>query len=473
MSKFKQRFGGKLLYAAIAAVFLVLAAIYAGYTRIAGSTVPIMDFWHWIRVYGEDLLHGTISFRDFFHADPGQHIRPLSMALQFYVLRAFKFNVSSLVIGGMLLRILLAAGVVVVFLRCNRKQIVAHPVFACFAAMGIAMSVLNYNQWEMTMEPFSLSNACRVLLYYVSFYLVDRFLRGMDTRSFKKNVWMGFGIGLLCCFLTIFVGAAYFTGHLPAIGLTMLFFLFARGNGKKEYWIPAGCWCAVAFLGACVYYGIFSAGAASVSGAHSADSLIFLCKCLVLFWGSLFYPQFLMESRGYLPVWILGMLFLIFSVCILVCYLIRACREPDMQHSMIPVMCYFYALVISVVIAMGRTDRYGMWTMTSSRYVIESSIGLTGVLWMLFSVFVQGRTKWKILVGRASAILMLVLLLYSARAEILNAPNRKAYNDRIRQMMMNPEEFSDEELAFAQGSPDDVRYCIDFFRENNLSIYAE
>ena len=114
--------------------------------------------------------------------------------------------------------------------------------------------------------------------------------------------------------------------------------------------------------------------------------------------------------------------------------------------------------------------------MTSSRYVVESTFAIFGMAWMTYEVFKGkklsvGNNKWVVYVATAFCVLW---LLAGSIIENNIAIYRKAYDKSLRDMMLNIEEYADDELgAFQANSPDDVRYCIEFFKENGLGIFEK
>ena len=184
----------KTVYRTAMIAFGVMAFLYAIYVAVAKMSVPIMDYWRWIAVYGQDVLDGTVTFADWFRSDAGQHIHPLSMMITFWMLKIFHFDVVPLVVCGMLLRILVAGGLTVFFVLRFRKEERETPVRLFLFAVAVALSVLNFNQWEAALEPFSLAFMLRVTLFYASFYMADRFVGGLEERSTAKNLFMVFKI---------------------------------------------------------------------------------------------------------------------------------------------------------------------------------------------------------------------------------------------------------------------------------------
>lgn len=470
--KMGERTARRLIFAVIACLVLILGIQYWNYMQVAGSTVPIMDFWHWTRVYGEKVQNGTITFSDYFFSDQGEHIQPLAMALQFGVLKASQFDVRPLVTWGAAVRILLACLMTAAFLWYYRDRTGTHRILLVLAAAGIAASVLNYNQWEMTTEPFSLGNALRLLLYYLSFAWAAWFLADFRNRSQRANLLHGALLGVYCAFLTVLVGSAYFVGHLPAIGLIFVWAFLRHPEDRKRYLMPMVFWCVISLAGALIYYYFYSLGgrASLARSIPMKTYLVLLLESVVLFWGAAVLPSGLMDSLGDGVFYITGTLVFLAAVVVLIRYL----RKDREERNLFPAVLALYALVISTAIAWGRVENYGANGMTSSRYVIESSIGLVGLFWMSYDLAAAHPARQPgALRGAAVCFCLLALLGYSGRAENQTASYREIYNDNLRDMILHVEDYSDDELGMAQASTEDVRWCVEFFRENGLSVFAE
>lgn len=460
------------MYAVLTVSFIFIAYQYAVYIDIAKSTVPIMDYWKWITVYGQKLLDGEITFADYFRSDAGEHIQPICMAINFWVLRAFDFDVRPLVEWGLYGRIAVAAAVTGLFIFRFRNSEQHHYILQFLCALAIIMAVFNYNQWEMTTEPFSLTNVFRISNYFLSFYLTDLFLKEIESRSTKRNLVLAVLLGVYCAYLTIFVGAAYFVGHLVAIGLAMLWTLMNQRENVKKYLWPMAVWGVISFLSACVYYILIcNRGVARETIESTNNILILLLEGICFFWGGLFIHTQTMEQYGGALVTMLGALVLVYSLFILSSYL----RKRRDGKELLPAICVLYALVLSVAISLGRVTVFGAASMSSSRYVVESTMGLSGVIWMSYSVFLDS-PKTKISWAKPAACACTVILLLGAAEKTENgiAPYRAIYNDNLYEMMTHIENYSDEELApFQANSASDVRYCVAFFEENGLSIFSD
>lgn len=461
-----------ILYIIIAVFFVSIVTDYVEYMNTAKSTVPIMDYWQWIAVYGQRVQDGTLTFRDYFNSDFGEHIQPMCMAINFLVLKISHFDVKPLVEWGMWLRVIVTALIVILFVWRQRNTQYRNYLLQLICAIAICMSVLNYNQWEMTTEPFSLTNAFRIANYFLSFYFADIFVKGIATRKMRVNLIYGALLGCFCAYLTIFVGAAYFVGHLVAIGVVMLWTLLQQRQAFKKYFWPMAVWAAISFIAACAYYILVSRRGVTREDAETTKNvLVLIIQAVCYFWGGLFVHDQTVNEYGSSLITMVGAFVLIYSVVILIRYL-KTHREGK---ELFPAMCLIYALILSVAISVGRVTLFGAGSLAASRYVVETGIGLVGTVWMTYSVAVEHpfkKIKWA---KYTVCVYLVIAMLSSAAAEEMEmAPYRKIYNDNLAEMMTHLEDYTDDELGvFQANSPDFVRYCVEFFKENNLSFFYE
>lgn len=454
--------------------FVVLVAMtvqYWNYVEIAKTTVPFMDFWRWIAVYGEKVQNKTIQFHDYFNSDCGEHIQPIAMMIYFTILGRTDFNIAALVEIGSIFQIILAFSMVGFFWFSSAKTCKVDTVVKSITTCILFLCVINYNQWEMTTEPFSVALAYRLINYYLSFILAAYWLANMEKRSLKKNLLFSFVFGCFCAFLTLFVGAAYFVGHLVAIGLSCLWVLIQRRNMWKNYLCPMFVWGILSFVSAVVYaYILLHRGTQIQDISLNWGTLtVELIQGVCLFWGAALIPTPFINSHGSQIVAILGAVVLIVAVIVLVRYLKQHCDGS----GMFPVICFLYAFVISIAITMGRYGKFGISTMVSSRYVVESSIGLFGLIWMAYFLWSGKRKEDRREILSIIAIAFSgLMLLFSAKVQIAFSPYMKESFEKLKVIMQNINEYSDEELTgFQANDPNDIRYCVDFLMKNGLSIF--
>lgn len=165
----------------------IMSFLYLKYVEIAQTTVPFMDFWRWIAVFGEKVVNGTITFRDYFNSDVGEHIQPIAMAIDFSILKWTDFDVSALVELGALLQIMIAVSMVVYFWFTFKETRTVDYIVKLIAGITLFLVVINLNQWEISTEPFSIAFAYRLANYYLSFIWADYWLANLEKKSLKNN----------------------------------------------------------------------------------------------------------------------------------------------------------------------------------------------------------------------------------------------------------------------------------------------
>lgn len=456
----------------IMTVILVLSTVqYLQYIEIAKSTIPIMDYWRWIAEYGEKVLNGTITFADYFSSDLGEHIQPIAMAINFGVLRNSNFDVQPLVEVGAILRVVMGFALILYFVITYKKKQEKNPIVIALSSIALFYSVINYNQWELATEPFNLANVVRVASYYVSFILADRWLAGIDRRTKRMNILTAALLGVYCAFLTLLMGGGYFVGHLVGIGLAFLITLFRQWKKWRTYFLPMAVWCSISFISALAYYIMLKQrGTPVVMGSSDSNALLLFAEGICLFWGSLFIPTQIANQYSNAIVTMVGAFVLVYVVYVLVKYL---CKHKN-GEGVFPAICVMYALVLSIAITAGRIDHFGISVMGGSRYVVESSIALFGVTWMNCDFICDRKMSLKQrsipLIGTLAALL---LLIYSSDVQMFHAPYMKTHFDAIEEKMLNIDAYSDDDLAgFQAFQVDDIRYCVDFFEKNGLSVFS-
>jgi len=78
------------------------------------------------------------------------------------------------------------------------------------------------------------------------------------------------------------------------------------------------------------------------------------------------------------------------------------------------------------------------------------------------------------LLNFALMVFSLVWLSASTVMELCTMPSRRAYSECLREKMLIIDALDDDALGeFQANSPDDVRYCVEFFKENGLSIFKD
>lgn len=466
----KKKIVYKRFFLSLTIVLLAIMSFqYLKYVEIAKTTVPFMDFWRWIAVFGEKVENGTITFWDYFNSDVGEHIQPIAMAIDFTILKWTDFDVTPLVVIGAVLQIMIAVIMVVYFWFTFKESRTLDYIVKLVAGVTLFLGVINLNQWEISTEPFSIAFAYRLANYYLSFIWADHWLANIENKSLKNNLVHGFIFGCYCAFLTVFVGAAYFIGHIFGIGLACLWVLLQKKKEWKQYFFPMLMWGVVSFVAVLVYLYLLSQRGAQASVIPDVNIFILLLQGICLFWGAVFIPTVTSNQYGGEIVVITGVIVLIVATTVLVRYL----QHRRDGKGMFPVICYLYAVSISAAITIGRIGSFSIDVMSSSRYVVESSIGLFGVVWMAYELWVNRTSSAEKGVLPLGVIaLSFLLLMQAGKVQTEFSPYMNSYFMELESKMRNIDDCSDEDLVgFQANNPDDVRFCVNFFEKNRLSIF--
>lgn len=453
--------------AILAIVLLAMFICYGTYIELAKCTVPYSDYFQWTAAYGEKIVDSSLTWKDFFKSDSGVHIQPLAMFVTSQVLKLTNFDYSVLVTSGMVLRCVIALVLAMSFFLAFTRGKDNSPLRALVFAVLVAFVFLNFNQWEITTAPFSLCFSLRILIYFATFYIGDRWIQGVKNRKQWVNVIYGavLGLGLSC--VTVLVSAGYFVAHITAIGIVFVFVVIENAKDIKRYLLPLSV-CGVTTLAGCILYLAMLYGARKTSISLTFRELELLLG-IFLFWGRAVLPFDVSDAEfGSVPNAIMGTIVVLSMIFLVICYLKKG------RRSRFPLYCLVYANIAAITIMMGRSNNFTYMTIMSSRYTIESTIGLVGVAWMLADCLVSKRGKQLRSISLVIAILLIAGLLYSAYAEGRKAPAIRHFYDDLEVELIDYDNCPDETLIqISANSPDVVRQSLAFLEEEHLSIFAK
>lgn len=457
--------------------FLALTALTVGfiyYIDVAACRVPIMDYWEWIADYGPKFVDHSIGVKDFIinpdkSAMSAQHMSPGSSALQLWILYFNKFDVWVLVILGTIIRVLAGWCLTLVFIRkcyrtCKSKAALLITGLLIFAAY------INLNQWEVLSQPFIFTFSFRVALYLLSFFWAQEYYNNLENGTVAQNIIQTILFGVYCGLLTILISSAYFVGHLFAIILTGIIKFIWCPEFRKKAKFSMPIYVVLQMIAVLLYYTMIRLSV-SLKGGSTAGinfKIIDVIKGLFVYIGSLIVPQTYVESAGYESALAIGTFIFVIMIALMIAYF----KLGIDKKSLFPFMCIVYAGTTGAVIAVGRVSAFGIGTMNSSRYVVESTIGLIGLIWMGFEVLQNVAIKSVIGLDKIVLVTALTIgLSFSATTEIKIAPYRGAYYTQLYNYMLDVDNVDDSSLGVFQNTPENVRFVVEFFKENNYSIF--
>lgn len=465
----------KLCYMILAIVLCMISALFCYYIYIAGSRVPIMDYWEWIADYGPRFTDHSINIRDFI-VNPdkstmsSQHVSPGSMALQMWILYIFKYDVRILVFLGTVIHIITGAVIAFIFYKKNYDKYNS-KICTFFTAILLYIVYLNLNQWEILSQPFTFTFSIRSAMYLISFIWAQKYFDILLGESDRTKMAHTIIFGIYCMLLTDLISSAYFVGHLFAIIFIGFIKVFRCGKINKKSKYAFGLYILIQIIGVILYIKMMhlSAGGGTKSSQMSFN-IMHVIQGIFVYIGSLIVPQSYVEVCGYIPAMTVGIVIFIIMLTTMVLYFKNGL---DREHTF-ALMCIIYAGVTAATISVGRISAFGIGTMNSSRYVTESTVGLVGLVILCYKVVQHTENKKgvfidKIILGCALAI----GLIMSAYNELKIAPYRGIYNKQLYSYMMDIDNADDSALAMFQNTPDNVRYVTNYFKEHKYSIFAQ
>lgn len=446
----------------------VICAVYAKYINICGFHVPIMDFFRWIGMYGEKVHNGTISFLDFFF-DVNEQMQPGAMAIYFGMLELSDYDMWPMVaVGNVLLCIKAVALAALIFIPFLKQK--KHILFGVLSAIGVAAVCLNPNQWELVIEPFTLSLAVREYLFYGIFLLFSIFFVKLFQIPFWKQLFYITLLTVVASAVSITISGAYFVGLLGAISIGgCILIIDQRKQIQSKQCLLGAIW-AIGVLGTLSIYLSFTVDSVANSvSASTSMNLIDFIKAWCIFWGGAFVPQNFSES-SLSQFFAVGAIFTVISAVLLAMYFHKGLHKK----SYFPFFLLVYGCVIAVILIVGRCSTYGIGSIASSRYCVESCMGVCGAIFMLAELVLQSEGNN---VGKPLAYMSMTGVILSAvlcfHVELGIAPYRRIYQENISDCMQTIDLLEGDAFDGFQALEDDVRKTVTFLRDNNLSIFRD
>lgn len=456
----------RLLSVVVAGISLsVLCAYYLKYIEICGFHVPIMDFYRWISMYGEKVHSGTISFMDFFF-DVNEQMQPGAMAIYFSMMELFDYDMWPMVLVGNVLLCLkaLLLGMLVLIPFLKKKN---NILFGVLCAIGIAMVSLNPNQWELAIEPFTLSLATREFLYYAIFILFSFLFTRLFRITYGKQVLYMTLLTVVAIAISLIMSGAYFIGLMGAISICGCILIIDQQKQIRPRQCLLGVIWALGVLGTLAIYLRFTGESVMNSTTASVSlSLHDIVRGWCIFWGGAFVPQNYSESSLTL-FYVAGAIFTIVSAVLLFLYF----RKGLHRESYFPLFLLVYGIVIALILIVGRGSTFGIGSMASSRYCVESCIGVSGALIMLAQLVLRSNHAVKTIPAWIAVVSIILSGCLCFHVEMDIAPYRRIYQENLADCMRTIEYLESDAFGAFQAEEKYVRSTVEFLRKNKLSIF--
>ncbi len=143
------------------------------------------------------------------------------------------------------------------------------------------------------------------------------------------------------------------------------------------------------------------------------------------------------------------------------------------EITYIPIFMYIYLAIFIVMILMGRNTN-GVEYLSASRYICDSSMGIiSDVIILSFYlskskiVFVKRKIMSYFLIG-----ILCLGTFYADITELKISKYRKIYYDNLIEMMLNLDDYTDDELTpFQAQMPEQVRNGVMLMKKYRLGIF--
>lgn len=433
-------------------VFIGFAGYLFYYLITACGRLPLMDYWKGGSRYLNHILHEPFNLKDIIPIPHQIHWNVLSNLLDYLFVRWFKCDNYGYVFGGMLMVCVIT---IVMIMYYNRIFKCNNIILDCCGVIACIIPIYNLNQWEILTLYCSVFFMLRICLYIAMWTWLDRLMKE------EGHICHAIAFGVLSFLIVMFASQAYYPGFSAAICGAILFNVIINKKISKPQ--------IIIFVSQIVSVAIcfMTTALPNVVGENSITLSVMLKD---YFRGFLFMlaativhnsMQGTLETcyliGGFIFIMAIGAVYIFF-------------KKQIYKKTYLPIILMMYAFVSIFVIISGRIYTYGFETLGSSRYVVETTIGVMGVI-QIYWYDISNEKNTNSITNVVCIVSMVGAILFANNVEEKIGPYRKIYNDNMIYLAENIDEATDDELAIFQAPPEDVRELVQFMKENHLCIW--
>lgn len=457
--------------------FLILMVINRiDYVLTATANVPIMDYWRYICQFVDKVFNEGVTLADLWIPQEGATHRAMGMSIFCFLLnvKLFGLNTQIEIVGGVIAFAVNCLFLLWVFLKRMKWE---NGVEKCgFLLMMIC--VFNINQWEIMILEFSLGFALRILLILLAVYFFDSLQ--------KENTKIP---AIAICTVWMFMVACLTGSYGPAV-IGALFFvaivqLIVNKNNRWKNGIQNLVMISGFAIGTLLFLGGIGGGVSQGAGTRFTDMIMD---------GRIIKAVFYMLGSSVLhststPVLENFDIFLSVGVVLFVLYMLAIFlffKRKMYEKTYMPIMLMAYTACSILTISFGRIPMFGVTYTTSSRYVCETTLGLIGLIWIIwyemcyqFKKLMQQQKVTKAMsfvklsVCFAGVLFILHQFDISNETEMATAPYRKIYQENLIEKMESGKELSDGDIAMFQSERKYVEEGIEIMKKYKLGVFGE
>lgn len=453
----------------------LLFAFQLIYISNATINVPVMDYWRYINNYVDKCFMGGVQFNELYESYAG-HKSLLTTLLFILNVIFFKLNVRVstflaafiMVITAIIIYKLFLLNVKNIYLNINNK--IFNDIVKQILGILIIFPLFNLNQWEILVLEFSTPFVIRVLITIIIFLFTDKliFLSTCAYKSlFAYIIYFTLSVNL------VFAGYSFSViGAIVAITFLNMIMKRKAANYKLSFAIIF-----ISILNIFLYLNGIAVGTVSSLRA-SIKQLIynFPQGFLILLSSSVLHENLVNESIDTKFYYIIGLMLLFIYVLSAIIYF----RKKYFNMTYMPVMLIGYTFCNMVCMYVSRFHEFGAKGMTASRYVVDTTLGLIGVIW-IFSIAIMDYLKnsgkkyiWKSCLYTLPVFMIVFCISLTNIKEQEISIYRCAYFRELVTKMINIDRIPDEELSqFQANSEELVRKGVDIMKKYRLGVFSD
>lgn len=455
MSKIKKKCKNNAFFLAIIVLLFLVRIIYISE---ASSNVPIMDYWRYLNGLVEKSYNGGVSYSDLCSVN-GIHKSPYQLFLFIINVKIFYWNTQiSMYLGAIVLFIL---GIYVY--KATKNLFPENDMLIQIAGAINALVIFSFGAYEIIAQEFALPSAIRISAFVILCQITNKILNRDNIQEFDNYVWL---LALYYLLVINLIGGAYSIGLSVAI-LIVLVFDFAKNIIKK---INFNKWNHIILIigliiGDCIYmHGLEMNQDGNITGGI-LDLIKSFGEGLLVVGGVSIFGSYISLKVAYIT----GIIVILIHAILLFLYIKRKMYEK----TYFPACLYAYVCVFYGMIFLGRSG-FGIDYLLSSRYITDSSLAIIADI-IVIVMLVKEADKRKMMINILSictATFIVVGIISTDIKEINMAPYRKIYDDNLIEIMLNIDQYADEDLGgFQAQSPQQVRDGIEIMKKYNLGVF--
>jgi hypothetical protein len=325
-----------------------------------------MDYWGGCSAYIEHIINDPVDFKAIFALPHGIHWNPFYSLCDYVFVRIFKCNNQAYIFAGMLCSFITFFLLIMHFNSSFKSENKKHLIIG---AVFYLLPLFNLNQWEILTISCNFQFMFRIMIYIASFILLDKLFK---VKSSQKELIYSVLFGLINAVSIFCISQAYYPGFAAALITSCMLELIIKR--KKQDIIPCIfiILCNIAASVGC--YMTTLKETAQVSLTSSNSGVIDIAKGFVLMLGATVTPTFVLSKTIIINL-VVGFFILFLAVVSIIIFF----KNKQYESSLFPIMCLVYAFVSIIIIIIGRMNFYGIETLGTSRYVVDTTIGLLGL----------------------------------------------------------------------------------------------